>query len=100
MKKHDIMIALVNLAKKSVVPYASTRFFNSKSLHKLPLDDWQQLEDLQFQCSSTRTHSGEKVHCDVEQCSHETIAGPGQTHSEESSGSHQEPEDDAMQASL
>eukprot|EP00975_Prorocentrum_lima_P011843 2521413-Prorocentrum_lima.AAC.1 len=28
-------------------------------------------------------------------CSHETTAGSGETHSEESSGSHQEPEEDA-----
>eukprot|EP00975_Prorocentrum_lima_P030278 6348917-Prorocentrum_lima.AAC.1 len=28
-------------------------FFNSKSLHKLSLDGWQQLEDLQFPVSYT-----------------------------------------------
>eukprot|EP00975_Prorocentrum_lima_P063631 12892687-Prorocentrum_lima.AAC.1 len=39
-----------------------------------------------------------EVHCSSngrEQCSHDTIAGSGETHSEGSSGSHQEPNDDA-----
>eukprot|EP00975_Prorocentrum_lima_P034286 7205590-Prorocentrum_lima.AAC.1 len=35
-------------------------FFNSNSLQKLPLHDWQQLEDLQFPCSSMRRHHGER----------------------------------------
>eukprot|EP00975_Prorocentrum_lima_P010924 2321930-Prorocentrum_lima.AAC.1 len=33
-------------------------YFNSKSLRKLSLDDWQQLEYLQLPCSSTRARCG------------------------------------------
>eukprot|EP00975_Prorocentrum_lima_P013823 2936949-Prorocentrum_lima.AAC.1 len=71
-------------------------FFNNKSLLKLLLDDWQQLEDLKFPCLSIGTHYGETstaASLDVDKCSHETSAGSGETHSEESRGSNQEPED-------
>eukprot|EP00975_Prorocentrum_lima_P027643 5810285-Prorocentrum_lima.AAC.1 len=54
--------------------------FQIKSLHNLSLDDWQQLEDLHFPCSSIITHYGERstaAPMHVEKCSHETTAGPG-----------------------
>eukprot|EP00975_Prorocentrum_lima_P032980 6923686-Prorocentrum_lima.AAC.1 len=56
------------------------------------------MEDLQLPCSSIRAHYGERstaAPLDVEKCSHETTAGPGETHSESSSWSHEDPEDEA-----
>eukprot|EP00975_Prorocentrum_lima_P065839 12905799-Prorocentrum_lima.AAC.1 len=53
-------------------------FFNSKSLQQLSMDDWQHLEDLQFPCSSMRTHHGERsiaASLEVDKSSNETIAG-------------------------
>eukprot|EP00975_Prorocentrum_lima_P068679 12922003-Prorocentrum_lima.AAC.1 len=43
-----------------------------------------------------RTHYGERstaASLDAEKCSHETASRSGETHSEESSGRHQEPEE-------